>query len=394
MAPPAPPGRSPPTRRRPARPPAAATPTAWRSRPSSSARSASSRAPAASSPHVVPGPHERGEPHVASRKRRTSFERRGWDSNPRDRANRPSDFQDRRIRPLCHPSGEAEGSRFLLRRRPQPDRAGDAGAAQAAVAVRVLVEVLLVVGLGVVERAGGRDLGRDLAEPGRGQRRLVALARRLDRRLLLLRAVVDGRAVLGADVVALPHALRRVVALPEGAQHVVERDLRGIEDDEHGLRVPARVADRGRVDAFELPEQPLGAPEAAHPDHELLHLLGERRLERRAEDVVALRHGDRGLAPGERAIGIDHLRLLAEQDHDARLALRAYLGVTAIRAWSEAAFTLATDPVGAPGSRRGGRVAEGTRLLSEYGEAISIAGSNPALSAGGGYTAQPLSMRP
>jgi hypothetical protein len=34
--------------------------------------------------------------------------------------------------------------------------------------------------------------------------------------------------------------------------------------------------------------------------------------------------------------------------------------------------------------RRGGRVAEGTRLLSEYGEAISIAGSNPALSAGGG----------
>ena len=45
-------------------------------------------------------------------------------------------------------------------------------------------------------------------------------------------------------------------------------------------------------------------------------------------------------------------------------------------------------------SRRGGRVAEGTRLLSEYGEAISIAGSNPALSARGGYTAQPLYPRP
>ena len=47
------------------------------------------------------------------------------------------------------------------------------------------------------------------------------------------------------------------------------------------------------------------------------------------------------------------------------------------------AFTL----VGAagPGSarpRRGGRVAEGTRLLSEYGAESSIAGSNPALSAG------------
>ncbi len=47
------------------------------------------------------------------------------------------------------------------------------------------------------------------------------------------------------------------------------------------------------------------------------------------------------------------------------------------------AFTL----VGAAGPecarpRRGGRVAEGTRLLSEYGAASSIAGSNPALSAG------------
>jgi hypothetical protein len=34
-------------------------------------------------------------------------------------------------------------------------------------------------------------------------------------------------------------------------------------------------------------------------------------------------------------------------------------------------------------SRRGGRVAEGTRLLSEYGDQNSIAGSNPALSVQG-----------
>ena len=38
-------------------------------------------------------------------------------------------------------------------------------------------------------------------------------------------------------------------------------------------------------------------------------------------------------------------------------------------------FTLRPHP------RRGGRVAEGTRLLSEYGAESSIAGSNPALSA-------------
>src|SRR5207302_4745686 len=35
---------------------------------------------------------------------------------------------------------------------------------------------------------------------------------------------------------------------------------------------------------------------------------------------------------------------------------------------------------GIPTPRRGGRAAEGTRLLSEYGDQNSIAGSNPALS--------------
>ena len=35
-------------------------------------------------------------------------ERRGWDSNPRGTGLAPSGFQDRRIRPLCHPSGESQ----------------------------------------------------------------------------------------------------------------------------------------------------------------------------------------------------------------------------------------------------------------------------------------------
>ena len=49
--------------------------------------------------------------------------------------------------------------------RDQPDRAGDAGAAETAVAARVLREVLLVVVLGVVERRRVGDLRRDLAVP-------------------------------------------------------------------------------------------------------------------------------------------------------------------------------------------------------------------------------------
>ena len=228
-----------------------------------------------------------------------------------------------------------------------------------------------------------------VAEAGRGQRRLVAVTRRLDRGALLVRAVVDGRAVLRPDVVALAHALRRVMALPERPQDVVERDLRGVEHDEHGLgvagraaadllvrrvrRVAARVAGCGRVDAVELPEQALGAPKAAEPDDELLHLLGERRRERGAEDVVALGHGNRSVPPRERPVRVDHLGLLTEQEHGSRVDPEPYRGVTAD----------ATQPLHWA-SRRGGRVAEGTRLLSEYGEEISIAGSNPALSAGGG----------
>ena len=52
----------------------------------------------------------------------------------------------------------------------QADRAGDARAADAAVAVGVLRQVLLVVVLGVEERAGRGDLGGDLAVAGAAQR--------------------------------------------------------------------------------------------------------------------------------------------------------------------------------------------------------------------------------
>ncbi len=109
----------------------------------------------------------------------------------------------------------------------EPDRAGDAGAREAAVAAGVLLEVLLVVLLGRVERAGLGDLGRDLPAMALGERRLVGVARRDHDVALLGRRPVDRRAVLGADVVALPHALGGVVLLPEGAQQLGERQLGG-----------------------------------------------------------------------------------------------------------------------------------------------------------------------
>src|SRR5215204_7717295 len=85
----------------------------------------------------------------------------------------------------------------------QPDRARHARPAQPAVAVRHLGEVLLVVVLGVVEVARGRDLRRDLAVARAREALAEDGGRRLRRLALLLVEPVDRRAVLGADVVAL-----------------------------------------------------------------------------------------------------------------------------------------------------------------------------------------------
>src|SRR5580692_6803140 len=95
------------------------------------------------------------------------------------------------------------------------DRAADAGAAETAVAVWVFREILLVVVLGVEELRRRHDLRGDRAVTGRGQLLLKRDARHLRRTLLLGVLDVDPRAILGADVVALPHPLRRIVVLPE-----------------------------------------------------------------------------------------------------------------------------------------------------------------------------------
>src|SRR5690349_12160531 len=89
------------------------------------------------------------------------------------------------------------------------DRAGHAGAADAAVAGRVLGQVLLVIVLGVVELAGRDDLGGDRAIALGGEGLLVGRPGGLRRRGLGGVRRIDARAVLGADIVALAHALGR-----------------------------------------------------------------------------------------------------------------------------------------------------------------------------------------
>src|SRR5690606_31988142 len=78
----------------------------------------------------------------------------------------------------------------------EADGARHAGAAQPAVAVGHLVQVLLVVALGEVEGPGRGDLGGDLAVAGGGQHLLVAIAGRLGGRPLDVVDRVDRRPVL------------------------------------------------------------------------------------------------------------------------------------------------------------------------------------------------------
>ena len=108
----------------------------------------------------------------------------------------------------------------------------------------------------------------------RARERLLEAVARSERGIALrLSRPVHGRAVLGADVVSLAHALGRVVALPEDAEQLVVARLCGVEDREDDLGVTgaaaasllvgrvrgvtARIADRGRVDPGRLPEEPL-----------------------------------------------------------------------------------------------------------------------------------------
>ncbi|KAG1648562.1 hypothetical protein GQR58_029736 [Nymphon striatum] len=176
-----------------------------------------------------------------------------------------------------------------------------------AVAARVLGQVLLVVVLGVVEVIERTDLGRDLAEAGTRQLRLVGLAAGLGDDGLILGRRVHGGAILATDVVALAHELDRVVVLPEDLEQFLGRDDRRIKDDQHrfgvtghrraglfvrGVRCGATgIASCGGVDAGHAPEEALGAPETAHANNEGLVTLGPGTYEWIAVDEVGI--GDR-----------------------------------------------------------------------------------------------------
>src|SRR3954464_14027125 len=144
----------------------------------------------------------------------------------------------------------------------------------AGVAVRVVLEVVLVLGLGLPERDGLTDLGDHLAGPqargrdvgggvcgGYGVRGPPAL---------LLASIKNLRAMAGADVVALAVLGRRVVDLEEELEDVPVGDPRRVEDDLNGLRVAGMVAIR-RVLVLAAGVADAGGDHPVAPAEQFLH---------------------------------------------------------------------------------------------------------------------------
>src|SRR4051812_32098610 len=158
----------------------------------------------------------------------------------------------------------------------------------AGVAVRVALEVVLVLGLRLPEGDRLAELGYH--RPGPKARCLDVGDRVLGDLALLLARVEDLGAVAGPDVVALAVLGRRVVDLEEELEDVPVGDPLGVEDDLDRLGVPgmvpvrrvlvlaARVSDPGGNHALAPAEQLLDAPEATAREDRGLGVVAHRVL--------------------------------------------------------------------------------------------------------------------
>ena len=128
--------------------------------------------------------------------------------------------------------------------------------------------------------------------------------------------------VFDPKVVALAHALGRVVSFPEGTQQLVVRNDLRIKHHQHcfgvtsptaacllvrGVRCDAtRVTNRSRVDARDLPEDALGSPKATEGEDRGLETLGVRTAQRVKVHEVLLGNAHRFVTTRKHAGRINH----------------------------------------------------------------------------------------
>src|SRR6266403_6145038 len=197
------------------------------------------------------------------------------------------------------------------------DRTRHPGAAESAIAGRILGEILLMIVLREIEFGRWRDLRGDGSQTLCRQRLLIGRAGCIGCFALRVAESVDRGTILGADVIALTHALRRVVTFPKRLQELVVRDFLRIEHHQHrfGMTGAARtdllvsgvfgvtagVAHGGGIDAIaEFPKLTLRAPETAEPERRLLQACRIRRLQLTAVHEMPRCSRDRVLAARQR----------------------------------------------------------------------------------------------
>src|SRR5690606_27666178 len=131
---------------------------------------------------------------------------------------------------------------------------------------------------------------------------------------LVRRRRIDGRAILGAHIIALTHTLSGVMLFPEGLEQSFKGNHLGVKDDLDRLcmtgtaradffisrvwRVATLIADSCNNHARQFPEQPLSAPKASKAKIDGLATFGIGSLERRAIDEVIRCDGHFGCATG------------------------------------------------------------------------------------------------
>src|SRR5579875_399862 len=231
-----------------------------------------------------------------------------------------------------HTRAGATGSSGCARPcRPRPDRARNPGAAEATIAAWILGKILLVVVLGEIEFGRVDDLGGDGAVTPLVELLLIDRLGCQGRLFLFRGEDVDRGTVLRADVVALPHALRRVVTFPECFEQRLVGNCLRIIDHQHTFGVagaPAANFFIGRIGReaaditdsrddnarAEFPEFAFGAPETSEREDGLGGSRRVRPFERAMIDEMLRRCRDRHGAAGQ-CLGAARKDKLFEPEH-------------------------------------------------------------------------------